>query len=253
MMHGPLLTAASVDLDKNLSLLGGYGFSLPNSDTFPEIDLGGGNTLRGANANNKLRFEFGPHAQENLILVDPESACMGRVMILGSKNLVILRGSYNGRQPIELHMFSNHGVFFFGLNATSNTATFEVSGDNRSIIVGEDCMFSAHIDVMTDDRHAIVDDLTGEHINRPESILFEPHCWIGLHATVLKGVTAGFGSVIASRSLVTTLVPEMTVVGGAPARILRKNALWVRHHTPNPSAIEEVRRSYEVFRASRQA
>lgn len=44
--------------------------------------------------------------------------------------------------------------------------------------------------------------------------------WIGEKATVLKGVTVGDGSVIGAHAVVTRDVPERTIVGGVPARVI---------------------------------
>ena len=46
--------------------------------------------------------------------------------------------------------------------------------------------------------------------------------WIGTGAKILKGVTIGEGAVIAAGSVVTHDVDPWTVVGGNPARILKK-------------------------------
>lgn len=45
--------------------------------------------------------------------------------------------------------------------------------------------------------------------------------WIGANATILPGVTIGKHSVIAAGSVVTKDVPEYTVVGGIPAKIIK--------------------------------
>jgi acetyltransferase-like isoleucine patch superfamily enzyme len=45
--------------------------------------------------------------------------------------------------------------------------------------------------------------------------------WIGTHVTILKGTTIGQGSIVGAGSVVTKSVPNWTVVGGNPARVLR--------------------------------
>ena len=46
--------------------------------------------------------------------------------------------------------------------------------------------------------------------------------WIGYEAVVLSGVTIGDGAVIGARAVVTRDVPPYTVVGGVPARPIRR-------------------------------
>lgn len=53
-------------------------------------------------------------------------------------------------------------------------------------------------------------------------IVIEDKVWIGIGATVLPGVTIGYGSIIGANSVVTHDVPPMTVVGGNPARFIKK-------------------------------
>lgn len=46
--------------------------------------------------------------------------------------------------------------------------------------------------------------------------------WIGSNAIILQGVTVGHGAIIAGGAVVTRDVPPYSVVGGVPAKLLRK-------------------------------
>jgi len=46
--------------------------------------------------------------------------------------------------------------------------------------------------------------------------------WIGFDATIMPGVTIGDGAIIASKSVVTNNVEPYNIVGGNPAKIIRK-------------------------------
>lgn len=46
--------------------------------------------------------------------------------------------------------------------------------------------------------------------------------WIGFEAVILSGVTIGDGAIIGTRAVVTKDVPPYTIVGGVPAKPIRK-------------------------------
>lgn len=46
--------------------------------------------------------------------------------------------------------------------------------------------------------------------------------WIGYEAVILSGVTVGDGAIIGTRAVVTKDVPPYTIVGGVPARPIRR-------------------------------
>lgn len=46
--------------------------------------------------------------------------------------------------------------------------------------------------------------------------------WIGYGATIMPGVTIGDGAIIATKSVVTKDVPPYAIVGGNPAKVIRK-------------------------------
>jgi acetyltransferase-like isoleucine patch superfamily enzyme len=56
----------------------------------------------------------------------------------------------------------------------------------------------------------------------PKPIHVGNKVWIGSNATILQGVTIGDGAIIAAGAVVNKDVPEKTVVGGVPAKIVKK-------------------------------
>jgi len=56
----------------------------------------------------------------------------------------------------------------------------------------------------------------------PGPIVIGKNVWIGANATVVPSVTIGDGSVIAAGAVVTKDVPANVIVGGVPAKIIKK-------------------------------
>ena len=61
-----------------------------------------------------------------------------------------------------------------------------------------------------------------ESWNNKGNIIIGNDVWIGYEAVILSGVNIGDGAVIGTRAVVTKDVPPYTIVGGVPAKIIRK-------------------------------
>jgi acetyltransferase-like isoleucine patch superfamily enzyme len=91
------------------------------------------------------------------------------------------------------------------------------------IEIGDDCIFADWIYICDFDHK--YEDLTVPI--KKQGIVKSPvrigrDCWIGEKSTILRGVTVGEGSVIASHALVNRDVPPRSIVGGVPARVLKR-------------------------------
>ena len=60
--------------------------------------------------------------------------------------------------------------------------------------------------------------------------------WIGYEAVILSGVTIGDGAIIGTRAVVIKDVPSYTIVGGVPAKSIRK-----RFDEETIQKLEEIR------------
>lgn len=95
------------------------------------------------------------------------------------------------------------------------------------IEIGNHVMFGPNVTVITGDHRT---DIVGRYMttitNReklPDNdrpVVFEGDNWIGANATILKGVTVGRGSIVASGAVVNRDVPPYAIVGGVPAKVI---------------------------------
>lgn len=66
-----------------------------------------------------------------------------------------------------------------------------------------------------------VNDVTSSWDNKGD-ITIGNDVWIGYEAVIMAGVTIGDGAIIGTRAVVTKDVPPYTIVGGVPAKTIRK-------------------------------
>lgn len=90
--------------------------------------------------------------------------------------------------------------------------------DQGGIEIGDGTLIGHNV-VLATLNHALAPERRGDLIPRP--IRIGKNVWIGSSAVILPGVTIGDGAVIAAGAAVTKDVPENSVVGGVPARVLR--------------------------------
>ncbi len=106
----------------------------------------------------------------------------------------------------------------FGAHCTVNPYAM-ISGKVRC---GDGVRIASHVSIVGFN-HGFDDPDVPIHKQKHETlgITIEDDVWIGANAVVLDGVTVGKGAVIAAGAVVSRDVPEMAIVGGVPARIVR--------------------------------
>lgn len=98
--------------------------------------------------------------------------------------------------------------------------------ESSSIYIGDNCLFSAEIEIRTSDSHAIYD-MSGHRINSAKNIKIGNYVWVGQRVFILKGAQIGNGSVVGAAALVNKkFEEERCIIAGNPAHIVKKNILW---------------------------
>jgi acetyltransferase-like isoleucine patch superfamily enzyme len=104
----------------------------------------------------------------------------------------------------------------------SNIGHFAFVGCSGYIEIGDRVLMGPRVTLLAENH--VYDDperpIKSQGVER-KTIVIGDDCWLGAGAIVLAGVSVGPGSVIAAGSVVTKDVPPMTVVAGAPARVVR--------------------------------
>ena len=85
------------------------------------------------------------------------------------------------------------------------------------IELGDNVQIGPHVTIVTDNH-----DLQQRYVLKCRTVVIGDNAWIGAGATIMPGVHIGKNAVIAGGAVVTKDVPENTVVGGNPAKVIRQ-------------------------------
>lgn len=132
-------------------------------------------------------------------------------MRLGER--VKIRGSH---LPVELATFPQ-GELVIGDGTSINSGTSICA--QESVIIGKNCLIGNYNLIMDTDFHEIDN---RNNVGKASPVRLGDNVWLGAHVTVLKGVTIGEGAVVSAGSVVGLDVAPYTLVGGVPARLIRK-------------------------------
>jgi acetyltransferase-like isoleucine patch superfamily enzyme len=90
------------------------------------------------------------------------------------------------------------------------------------IIIEDNVLLGAHSIIMDTDRHSLSahERLTGKAASKPVHI--KSGSWIGMNATILKGVTVGHNCIIGANSLVIKDIPDNFIAAGNPCKVIKE-------------------------------
>ncbi len=163
-------------------------------------------------------------------------------------NLARMRASCSGIIPVTLqfdgpvrvsgrpvvrfgdHCRLGHDVFLetaesgsitVGKHVRINAGCFLVS--YAGITIGDDCLIGEYSSIRDANHRIDGQKLIREQGHDSAPIVIGANVWIGRGTTILEGVRIGDGAVVGANSVVTHDVPAGAVVGGCPARPLKRS------------------------------
>jgi acetyltransferase-like isoleucine patch superfamily enzyme len=138
------------------------------------------------------------HIEGEIFLLTPESRCrIGNYCFLGANSRLWVQGTMT---------IGNFVLIAPGVDVFDSDSHPLEAGDRR-----EDARDLFERKRLMDYSHVVA-----------ANVVIEDDVWIGTKSTILKGVRLGRGCVVAAGSVVTSDVEPFTLVGGNPAREIRK-------------------------------
>jgi acetyltransferase-like isoleucine patch superfamily enzyme len=129
-------------------------------------------------------------------------------------------GSYS---QVVISTTFNHPGRFITIGNNVGIGEFAYLGGAGGLVIGNDTIIGQYFSTHPEN-HNFSDPTTlirHQGVNR-KGITIGSNCWIGAKVTILDGVTVGDNCIVAAGAVVTAQFPDSVLIGGVPAKILKK-------------------------------
>jgi serine acetyltransferase len=112
---------------------------------------------------------------------------------------------------------------FIRIGSNVGIGEFAHLGGAGGVLIGDECIIGSFFSVHPENHNYsdTVRSIRHQGVTR-RGITVGRNCWIGAKVTICDGVVIGEGSVIAAGAVVTRSMPPHSVIGGVPARVLKR-------------------------------
>ncbi|MEZ8120604.1 acyltransferase [Vibrio splendidus] len=144
----------------------------------------------------------------------------GRVYLSEEVNLGYRRAPMLGNGEVLLQARTPESLISIGSKTTTSNNISIVSCSR--VKIGNSCQIGDLVSIYDCDFHEINPETRNQSPGISLPVVIGNNVWLGSRVMVLKGVKIGDHSVVAAGSVVTSSIPERSLVAGVPAKIIRK-------------------------------
>jgi len=139
---------------------------------------------------------------------------LGNNVSIGAFSRIIISTSFNN--------LGNH--ITIGNNV--GLGEFAYLGGGGGLSIGDDCIIGQYLSCHPEnhDYSSNYELIRHQGVSR-KGIVIGSNCWIGSKVTILDGVAIGNNCVIAAGAVVTKSMPQYSVIGGVPAKVLKSRVM----------------------------
>ena len=152
----------------------------------------------------------------------------------GNKTMVIGKLTRKIREIITKRIFKqtgntfnvNQGAYFgtgINLSIGNNSSIGSDCQLANDVTIGNDVMMAPEVVIFSVSHETKRTDISMrlQGNKKPNPVTIGNDVWIGQRVVIMPGVTIGNGVIIASGAIVTKDVPDFSVVGGNPAKVIK--------------------------------
>lgn len=169
---------------------------------------------------NRLRFK----GHNNTLTLNSNRIRYCDISLRGNNNQLVFAEGTN-LKGVTIEIEGNNCLVRIGKHCVIGEQTYlSCRGQETQLTIGDDCMFSRNVKVMTSDGHNIYQH--GERINANASIHIGHHVWLADNCVILKGNNVHDNAIVGINAVVTKAVDANTIVAGNPAKVIKSNTSW---------------------------
>ena len=191
------------------------------------VDKGKGNKIEAIADLKKGEIEIRGNHNELKLSKDLKNISL---LIEGNYNTIEIQENVTIFKKLRINITGNHCRIKIGKDTSIYELKILVNEDSNKVEIGEDCMISEAVRILASDSHSIflVDDNTCINYHRT-GVKIGNHVWLGMNALLLKDTQIGDNVIVAAGAVVTNKENKSNIVlGGNPAKIIKKGVNWER-------------------------